>query len=116
MLGGGGPRTGGGGRRPHLSSVQHLHSGKLAYINACYIFRVAHSRKLSIVKNFISIVLFLLCFFKKIYFYDSSFTMSASTATIAKKKATTVPATLGDAFISDVVLEQVFDKVSGEPI
>jgi hypothetical protein len=42
--------------------------------------------------------------------------MCASTATIAKKKATTLPTTLNDASISDVVLEQVFDKVSREPI
>jgi hypothetical protein len=42
--------------------------------------------------------------------------MSASTATIAKKKATTLPTTLDDASISDVLLEQVFDKVSLEPI
>jgi hypothetical protein len=44
---------------------------------------------------------------KIILFKGSSFTMSASTATIAKKKATTLPTTLDDASISDVVLEQV---------
>jgi hypothetical protein len=42
--------------------------------------------------------------------------MSASTATIAKKKVTILPTTLDDASISDIVLEQVFDKVSREPI
>jgi hypothetical protein len=42
--------------------------------------------------------------------------MSASTATIAKKKTTTLPTTLDNVSISDVVLEQVFDKVSREPI
>jgi hypothetical protein len=42
--------------------------------------------------------------------------MSASTATIAKKKATTLPTTLDDASISCGVLEQVFDKVFLEPI
>jgi hypothetical protein len=42
--------------------------------------------------------------------------MSASTATMAKKKATTLPTTLDDASISDVALEQVLDKVSREPI
>jgi hypothetical protein len=36
--------------------------------------------------------------------------MSAYTANIAKKKATTLPKTLDDASISDVVLEQVFEK------
>jgi hypothetical protein len=43
---------------------------------------------------------------------------STSTANIAKKKAATlpVPTTLNNASISDVVLEQVFDKVSHEPI
>jgi hypothetical protein len=44
------------------SSVQHLHSGMLAYINDCYLFRVAHSRKSSIVENFVSIVSFLTMF------------------------------------------------------
>jgi hypothetical protein len=42
--------------------------------------------------------------------------MRASTANIAKKKATTLPTTLDDAFISDVILEQVFDKVCHKPI
>jgi hypothetical protein len=36
--------------------------------------------------------------------------MSSSTANIAKKKVTTLPTTLDDASISDVVLEQVFEK------
>jgi hypothetical protein len=57
-----------------------------------------------------------LCFFKNYYFYSSSFTMSAFTATIAKKKVTTLPTTLDDASISDFVLERVFDKVSRKPI
>jgi hypothetical protein len=42
--------------------------------------------------------------------------MSAFTATIAKKKVTTLPTTLDDASISDFVLERVFDKVSRKPI
>jgi hypothetical protein len=42
--------------------------------------------------------------------------MSASTTTIAKQKVTTLPTTLDDASISDVVLDQVFDKVSHKPI
>jgi hypothetical protein len=42
--------------------------------------------------------------------------MSASTATIAKKKVTILPTTLDNASISDVVLEQVFDKVSCKTI
>jgi hypothetical protein len=42
--------------------------------------------------------------------------MSASTANIAKKKATAPPTTLDDESIPDVVLVQVFDKVSHEPI
>jgi hypothetical protein len=36
--------------------------------------------------------------------------MSASTANIAKKKATTLPTTLDDTSFSDVVLQQVFEK------
>jgi hypothetical protein len=36
--------------------------------------------------------------------------MSASTANIANKKAATLPTSLDDASISDVVLEQVFEK------
>jgi hypothetical protein len=36
--------------------------------------------------------------------------MSTSTANIAKKKAATLPTTLGDASISDALLEQVFEK------
>jgi hypothetical protein len=42
--------------------------------------------------------------------------MSASTANIAKKKATAPPTTLDDESVSDAVLVQVFDKVSREPI
>jgi hypothetical protein len=72
-------------------------------------FRVAHSRTLFILKNFVSIVSFL-PFLKKTFFYGSSFTMSASTANIAKKKATTLPTTLDDASISIFVLEQAFEK------
>jgi hypothetical protein len=42
--------------------------------------------------------------------------MSASTVNIDKKKATAPPTTLDDESFSDVVLVQVFDKVSHEPI
>jgi ABC-type uncharacterized transport system substrate-binding protein len=72
-------------------------------------FCVAHSRTLFVLENLASIVSFL-PFLKKIFFYGSSFTMSASTAFIAKKKATALPTTLYDASISDVILEQVFEK------
>jgi hypothetical protein len=98
-----------------MSSVQHLHIEMLAHINACYLFCVAHSRALFILENLVSIVSFL-PFLKKILFYGSSFTMTASTANIAKKKVTTLPTTLDDASIADFVLEQVFDKVSHEQI
>jgi hypothetical protein len=97
------------------SSVQHLHCRMLANINGCYPFTccafpdAVHSR------NFVSIVLFL-PFLKKVFFHGSSFTMSTSTANIAKKKVVTViPTTLDNASISDVVLVQVFDKVSHKP-
>jgi hypothetical protein len=73
-------------------------------------FRIAHSRTLFILEiSSQSIVLFL-PFLKKTVFYGYSFRVSASTANIAKKKATTLPTTLDDASISDVVLEQVFEK------
>jgi hypothetical protein len=69
------------------SSIQHLHSRMLAYINECHLFCVAHSRTLFILENSVSIVSFL-PFLRKLFFYGFSFTMSASTANIAKKKAT----------------------------
>jgi hypothetical protein len=72
-------------------------------------FRVAHSRTLFILENLISMISFL-PFLKKIFFYSSSFTMSASTANRAKKKAATLPTTLDHASISNVILEQVFEK------
>jgi hypothetical protein len=51
----GAPPTDRGGTRPPLDRM-------LAYINDCYLFRVAHSRKSSIVENFVSIVSFLTMF------------------------------------------------------
>jgi hypothetical protein len=73
-------------------------------------FRIAHSRTLFIFKNFVSS--FVSSVSKRKFFYGSSFTMSGSTAKIARKKATTLPTILDDASLSDVILEQVFGKVS----
>jgi hypothetical protein len=80
----------------------------LAYINRCYHFALHIPGRCSF-SNFLSQLFRFFCFLKKI-FYGSSFTMSASTANIANKKAATLPTSLDDASISDVVLEQVFEK------
>jgi hypothetical protein len=92
-----------------LSSVQHLHSAMVPYIYIC-----CHCALQIAGRCCFSILLSRYCVFHFLLFYCSYFTMSDSTAKKIARKVTTLTTIFDNASISDVILEQVIDKVSHE--